>query len=172
MKKNIILNLGLIPLFCFSAFAQISSFSDSNIVEGLGVERENSVYWEKWNLKLAEAPQFILKLDLEMQTVKSSVNKVYFYHRDLECEVSGPAVANNKKILAKTNYALVDYGFNNKNEISLLIYAVDSKTDHQSLDIVCQNVNRSVKIKDLQHKLQKIFLIKEGAKPKKWFGLF
>lgn len=165
--KKLFLVIGL--SIHLSAFAGID-FQNQSIIEGLTPERMGSMYWEKLNLKLKQAVQFVVVQDLAMGSVKTAVNREYFFYRDQVCEVSASQIEVPLAIAKGSQYALVDYLLM-ANQIEMTLFSVDRKAQPAVLHVICKGISQKEKIKDLQQVLQMVFILKPGA-PKKFLGLF
>ncbi len=143
---------------------------EQDIQQGLTMERQNSAYWEKWNLKLSQAVQFVVAHELKMGAVASSANRFYYFYRDENCEVSSNRLDKPANIAKGTSYALVDYLFIDKGSIEILLYARDTEMQPSALSIICRGINPRSKVKDLQQALLKVFKLQPGRD--KILGIF
>lgn len=159
----------VISLHAHAQDARRAALLEKNIQQGLTMERQNSVYWEKWNLKLSQAVQFVVTQDLKMGAVASSANRAYYFYRDFNCEISANNIDKPVKITKGAQYALVDYLFT-QSGVEILLYARSEAAAPNSLDIVCQGINGNSKVKDLQQALLKVFELQPGRE--KIFGIF
>jgi hypothetical protein len=161
----------LLMIFSLSVFAQDQNLLQANIIDGFTRERMSSAYFEKSNLKLNEAVQFVVADDLGMLSVKSSVNRDYYFFRNNQCDVVGEEIKRPVVMKKGTGYALVDFSLFKGDVIEILLYSRDESVVPGSISIRCTGIHQGSKIKDLQLLLQKAFVLEAGQK-KRFFDLF